>query len=128
VQGIDQLLPDPKGPNAIQQGPSEKVQVEQIKAQASLATAQVTMKLGVMKLIKEADLNQAKIKHLEAQAIKALEEAKGITTGTEVSVIQAQLDTFRTHHESLMTQIETMNMLADKLGQQEQAATATPAA
>jgi hypothetical protein len=122
VQGIDQLLPDPNGPNAIKQGPSEKVQVEQIKAQAAMVGAQVQMKLGVMKLIKEADLNQAKIKHLEAQAIKALEEAKGITTGTEVSVIQAQLDAFRTHHESLMNQIETMNVLADKLGQQEQAA------
>lgn len=126
VQGIDQLLPDPQGPNAVKQGPSEKVQVEQIKAQAALASAQVQMKLGVMKLIKEADLNQAKIKHLEAQAIKALEEAKGASTGTELSIIQAQMDTFKTHQESLMAQIETMNQLADKLGQQAQPAEAAP--
>ena len=108
VNNIDQLLPDPKGPNAIKPGPSEKVQIEMMKQQAKQADMQMNFKLGMMKLMKDVEINQAKIHKLEADAILAVEQAGGVKTGQDIAMLDAQIGAARAHNEGVQTALRTM--------------------
>jgi hypothetical protein len=114
VAELEQLLPDPKGPNAIKPPVPEKLQVEQIKAQTKQADLQLQMKLGIMKLMKESELNQAKIHKLEAEAILALEEAGGVRTGHELQLLNTQIAAAKAKNEGIMASIELMMKLTEE--------------
>jgi hypothetical protein len=117
VDNIEKLLPDPKGPNAIPPMPNPKLQIEQIKAQTKQADMQLKFKLGMMKLMKEAEESQAKVKKLEAEAIKALAEAKGVETGHAISLINAQIAAEKSRHDGMMSAIQTMLKTAETMDQ-----------
>jgi len=108
IPNIEEVLPDPQGPNAIQSGPDVKVQVEQIKAQERKLSLETKFKLGVMKLQQEAELNKAKILKMEAEASKALEEAGGIQAGHDIAMLQTKLGAAKAHQEGIMKSIEMM--------------------
>jgi len=115
VTNIDKLLPDPSGPNAIQAPPNPKVQIEQMKLQAKQASDQLTMKVALLKLMGEAELNQAQIQKLEAE----VEEIKiGIVTEGErmrIQEINMQIGLQRERREGVMNAIKTMNVAFDKM-------------
>lgn len=119
VPAIEKVYPDPNGPNAVPPTPNPKVQVEQIKAQTKLQEAQLNVKMEALKLQEEALLNQAKIQELQAKAILALEQAKGVTTGHEVALIEAQIGAAKMQQEHLNNQIKTMLQIADSMRAQE---------
>jgi len=109
IQDVDKLIPDPKGPNAVPPPINPKVQVEQIKAQVQQASDQLNMKMGLMKLMGEAELNQAKIQKLEAEA-----EAIKIGIATEgekmrIQEINTQIAMQRERREGILSSINTMN-------------------
>lgn len=106
IPNIDEVLPDPQGPNAIQSGPDVKVQVEQIKAQERKLSVETKFKLGVMKLQNEAKLNEAKILKMEADAIKAVEEAGGVKTGHDIAMLQTQIAAAKNHQEGILKSLE----------------------
>jgi len=108
VQNIDAILPDPKGPNAIKPGPSEKVQIEMMKQQAKAADSQLQAKLAVMKLAQQVDLQQAKIHKLEADAILAIEQAGGVKTGQDIAMLDAQIGAARARHDGLLSAMKTV--------------------
>jgi len=108
IPNIEDVLPDPQGPNAIQSGPDVKVQVEQIKAQERKLSLETKFKLGVMKLQQEAELNKAKILKMEADAAKALEEAGGVKAGHDIAMLQTKLGAAKAHQEGIMKSIELM--------------------
>ena len=108
IPNIEEVLPDPQGPNAIQSGPDVKVQVEQIKAQERKLSLETKFKLGVMKLQQEAELNKAKIVKMEADAAKALEEAGGVKAGHDIALLQTQLGAAKAHQDGIMKSIELM--------------------
>jgi len=108
IPNIEEVLPDPQGPNAIQSGPDVKVQVEQIKAQERKLSLETKFKLGVMKLQQEAELNRAKILKMEADAAKALEEAGGVKAGHDIAMLQTQLGAAKAHQEGILKSIEMM--------------------
>ena len=108
IPNIEEVLPDPQGPNAIQSGPDVKVQVEQIKAQERKLSLETKFKLGVMKLQQEAELNKAKILKMEAEASKALEEAGGVQAGHDIAMLQTKLGAAKAHQEGIMKSIEMM--------------------
>jgi chaperonin GroES len=108
IPNIEEVLPDPQGPNAIQSGPDVKVQVEQIKAQERKLSLETKFKLGVMKLQQEAELNKAKILKMEADAAKALEEAGGVKAGHDIAMLQTKLGAAKAHQEGIMKSIELM--------------------
>jgi len=115
VTNIDKLLPDPSGPNAIQAPPNPKLQIEQMKLQAKQASDQLTMKIALLKLMSEAELNQAQIQKLEAE----VEEIKiGIVTEGErmrIQEINMQIGLQRERREGVMNAIKTMNVAFDKM-------------
>jgi len=108
VNNIDMVLPDPKGPNAIKPGPSEKIQIEQMKMQTKQADQQMQFKLAMMKLMKDVEINQAKIHKLEAEAILAVEQAGGVRTGQDIAMLDAQIGAARAHNEGIQTALKTM--------------------
>ena len=108
INNIDQLLPDPKGPNAIKPGPSEKIQIEMMKQQAKQAESQLQYKTAMMKMMKDVELNQAKIHKLEAVAILAVEQAGGVRTGQDIAMLDAQIGAARAHNEGIQTALRTM--------------------
>jgi len=115
VTNIDKLLPDPNGPNAIQPPPNPKLQIEQMKLQAKQASDQLTMKVALLKLMGEAELNQAQIQKLEAE----IEEIRiGIVTEGErmrIQEINMQIGLQRERREGVMNAIKTMNSAFDKM-------------
>ena len=108
IPNIDEVLPDPQGPNAIQSGPDVKVQVEQIKAQERKLSVETKFKLGVLKLQNEAKLNEAKIHKMEAEAIKAVEEAGGVKTGHDIAMLQTQIAAAKNHQEGILKSLELL--------------------
>lgn len=106
---IDRVLPDPKGPNAVPPPINPKLQIEQLKAETKKAENELMMKMGLLKLMKEAELNQAKIAKLEAEveAIKI-----GVATEGEkmrIQQINTEIALKREHREGILSSIETMN-------------------
>ena len=111
VNNIEQLLPDPKGPNAIKPGPSEKIQIEQMKMQAKEAQMQIDLKLSIAKLLQQAELQQAKIHKLEADAILAVEQAGGVRTGHDIAMLDAQIGAAKAKQEGIQDSIKTVMAL-----------------
>lgn len=113
VPEIEALLPDPKGPNAIPPKPDPKMQIEQLRMQSKEADRQLQMKLGMLKLMKDAELNQAKIHKMEAEAIRALEEAGGVQTGHAIAAMNAEIAMAKAKQEGLMQSIEMMMKMSE---------------
>ena len=117
---IDRVLPDPRGPNAIPPAQNPKVQIEQMKMQAKQASDQLSMKMGLMKLMGEAELNQAKIHKLEAEAeilkIGVLHEGEKM----RIQQINTEIALQRERREGVMNSIQTMNSVYEMMtkGQQ----------
>jgi len=108
IPNIDEVLPDPQGPNAIQGGPDVKVQVEQIKAQERKLSLETKFKLGVLKLQQEAEVDKARIAKMEAEAAKALEEAGGIRAGHDIAMLQTKLGAAKAHQDGILKSIDLM--------------------
>ena len=109
VTNIDRILPDPKGPNAVAPPVNPKVQIEQLRQQAKQASDQLNMKMALLKLMGEAELNQAQIQKLEAE----VEQIKiGIVTEGErlrIQEINMQIGLERQRREGVLSAIKTMN-------------------
>ena len=111
VYAIDQVLPDPKGPNAIKPGPSEKMQIEQMKNQERQINHQLKFKLGIAKLMSEAELMQAKVTELQAKAVLELEQADGVKNGHAIAMLEAEIGAKRAHMDGILKSIELMRSL-----------------
>jgi chaperonin GroES len=115
ITNIDKLLPDPKGPNAVPPPVNPKVQIEQMKQQAKQASDQLNMKMALLKLMGEAELKQAQIQKLEAE----VEEIKiGIVTEGErmrIQEINMQIGLQRERREGVLSAIQTMNSVYDRM-------------
>lgn len=108
VPNIDKVLPDPKGPEAIPPAPNPKMQIEQIKAQVKQADMQLKGKIAAMKLAQEAEVKQATVKKLEAEAVKLMAEAQGVDSGHKIALLNAQIGAEKSHRDHLMKQAELM--------------------
>lgn len=111
ISDLERLIPDPKGPNAIPAAPDVKLQIAQMEQQTRQADQQLKLKLGVLKLMKDAELNQAKIHKLEAEAVKALEEAGGMSTNQQVAMIHAEIAATKAKNDGIKQAIDTIMQL-----------------
>ena len=108
VRDIEQVLPDPKGPNAIPVPPHFKVQEAQVKAQAKMAEAELKFKLTIMELLQKAEEAQAKIAKLEADAILVKAQAEDLTNSHEVAKLQLQIEATKHHQQGIIQSIGIM--------------------
>jgi len=112
VPNIDKLLPDPKGPNAIQQAPPEKLQIEQMRIEAKGAELKQILMLKLFELMEEHDLNRAKILELEASAARQIEEAGAEPIAQLTGVMNAQLGALKLQQEG---RVKGISLLRDLL-------------
>lgn len=117
IPGIDVIYPDPKGKNAIKPQTPLPIQIEQIKAQNKQEESQAKLKGIQIKLMSDAQLNEAKIQNLQAQAVKALADANGVGTGHAIMMIEMELAAAKHHKDSIM---EMIKMLHEDSKQQQQ--------
>ena len=108
IEGVDRIYPDPKGPNAIPPIPNPKVMVEQIKAQIKDKDRELQGKIAAMKIMSQADLIKAEITKMQAEAIKIMAEAKGVSTGHEIALLNAKIGAAKLHMDGLMNAAELM--------------------
>lgn len=105
---IDQIYPDPAGPNAIPQGQDPKAA---IAAQELAFKAQVhkdEMQLAIATLRIEANLTQAKIVKLQADATQSLANAEGEETYKQIALINTQVAAQKAQHSGLMSAIAAL--------------------
>lgn len=114
VQGIDQVLPDPKGKNAIQSPPPVQVQVAQMKAQVATQQGKLNFQVAMTKLAQQAEVQRAKLLELETQAALNLAQAEGVTSGHEIARIQSQVAAAKARHEGMLYSMEVLhNIMKD---------------
>lgn len=109
IQDIEQVLPDPKGPNAIKQAPHYKVQEAQVKVEGKMKEIEAKMQMHIMTLQQEADVNKAKIELMEAQALAALEQADSIKAGQDIQMLQTQIGAAKHHQDGILKSLELMH-------------------
>ena len=106
---IETLLPNPKGPNALPPFVHPKVQIEQMKEEGKKAERDLKMKLGLLELMNKAELSQAQIQKLEAEAevlkIGVLHEGEK----QRLNEINTQIALHRERREGVMESIKLMS-------------------
>lgn len=110
VDNLDEILPDPRGPNAVPPRPNPRLQMEQVKAQTKQNSDKIKLQMKVMELQSQAQKVQAEILNLHAQAAKAIAEAKGVDVGHKIALLEAQIAAKKNHVEQIM---ETARMMHD---------------
>jgi chaperonin GroES len=115
VDNIDELLPDPKGPNAIPPKPDPKMELEKMKLQSKEMDGKIKLQIVQMELAAEAQKIQAEIKLLEAQAIKELADAKGVESGHAIAMLEAQIGAKKAHMEGISKVLKVMQDHAGNL-------------
>lgn len=109
VEDIEQVLPDPKGPNAIQQAPHYKVQEAQVKAEAKMQEIQAKVQIAMATLQQNADKVRAEIDKLEADAILAKASAQGVDTGHNIAMLQTQISAAKHHQDGILQSLQLMH-------------------
>jgi len=109
ISDIEQVLPDPKGPNAIKQAPHYKVQEAQVKVEGKMKEIEAKMQMHIMKLQQEAEVNRGKIELMEAQALAALEQADSIKAGQDIQLLQTQISAAKHHQDGILASLQLMH-------------------
>lgn len=123
VPNIDQIYPDPKGPNAVAPPQNPKIQVAQINAQVEQAGLQLQMKLGLLKLMKEAEVSQAKIAKLEAEAMLIMKEVDLADGKEKLAQLQAAINIAKERRDSQMQSVDTLLKVFQEMKSMEQSVT-----
>lgn len=124
IPNIEQIYPDPQGPNAIKPGVDPKVQIEQMKLETKKMDMELTMKKAQMEMMVEMELNRAKIHDLEAKAILSMAQADTIGRGHELAVLESQIGAAKSHQDSLLKYMEIMSKHQQSMKAPEEAAPA----
>jgi chaperonin GroES len=125
IPNIEEILPNPQGPNAIPPAPNPKVQIEQMKAESRRMEKEMDMRLALMQLAQEAEVNRAKIMKLEADAVLALEQAGGVKKGQEIAILDAQIGAAKAHQEGILRSVEVMSRAMKTMGDMQDGSSGT---
>lgn len=109
VPDIDKYLPDPKGPFAVPPAPNPKIVEAQMKSQAAQMKAQLDFKMKLLELVQVAEKQVAEVKLLEAQVVKTLAEAKGVDTGHQIAILEAQIGAAKAKQEGTLEALKILH-------------------
>lgn len=105
VDGVDSLYP---GPKKIPAGPSEKIQLEQMRMKIVEMKLQTEMHQFLLQLAETERVNEATIHNLEAQAVKALAGAEGVAAGHQIAAFDAAIGAMKAHNDSIHKRVELL--------------------
>ena len=72
---------------------------------------QLKFKLGLAKLMKDAEVDQARITELQAKSVKLLEEADQVKNGHAIAMLQTEIGAKKAHMDGILRSIELMKSL-----------------
>jgi chaperonin GroES len=107
-ENVEQIYPDPKGPNAIAPPPNPKVELEKAKLQQAAKEHDDEMQIAVVELKAAVELNAAKILELQAKAQNYLAQADGVDRGHEIALLDAQIGAAKVQQEGLHKAVSLM--------------------
>ena len=114
-EDIDRLLPDPKGKNAIQAQPNPKM----LELQQKQKEHEDSVQISIIELKQQAALNQARIAELQSKAAKEMAEAKGVTTGHAIAMLDAQIGAAKAKQDGVLKSLELLQKAHAHAGQME---------
>jgi hypothetical protein len=119
VCNIEEVLPNPKGPNAVPQTPDPKVQLATIKAQVDMNDINKKTQVALAKLQEDSRVNEARILKLQAEALLALEEADDVPRNNMIALIQAEIGAAKHKQQSLFDSIKFLKEMMPQAGNPE---------
>lgn len=99
VSDINTVFP---GPDKVPAQTHHRIQIEQMRNEARLAEQRGNIQLEALKLLGEADLNQAKIGKLQAETIAIGQQAQNARTNQQLAIINAQIGAARAKQDTLL--------------------------
>jgi chaperonin GroES len=90
-------------------GPSEKVQIEQMKVQVQMQELQWKKLQWMSSLLEQRNLNQAKITSLEAQAALYVQQAGGVHAATQINAFTAAIQALQAANDGITKQLGVDN-------------------
>ena len=87
---------------------------------------EMNMKLGLLKLMKEAEKVQAQVSKMEAEAMLIMAEAQTIESKQRINEINTSIAMQRERREGIIGSIETMAKVYEAMKPEPQAAEAKP--
>jgi len=90
------------GPDKVPAQPHYRIQIETMRNEAKAAENRANIQLEALKLLGEADLNQAKIGKLQAETLAIGQEAQNAKTNQQLAIINAQIGAARAKQETLL--------------------------
>ena len=121
VQEIEEVLPDPKGPNKLPPFTPPKVQEAQVKVQGKMQEVQSKEKISqgqlqlkMADLMQQSQINQATVQKLEAETLYLLEQADGVKDGHAIAMIEMQLAAAKHKQDGIQQSMDFMKMVHDQ--------------
>jgi hypothetical protein len=74
---------------------------------------QLKFKLGLAKLMSEAELQQAKVTELQAKAVLLLEQADQEKNGHAIAMLQTEIGAHKAHMDGILRSVELMRSLQE---------------
>ena len=119
VSNIEEVLPNPQGPNAVQPQPDPKVQLATIRAQVDMDGHNKKTQVAIAKLQEDSRVNEARILKLQAEALLALEEADDVPRNNMIALIQAEIGAAKHKQQSLYDSIKFLRDMMPESGKSE---------
>lgn len=99
VSDISTIFP---GPEKVPAQPHYRIQIEQMRLEGRQLEQRNNIQLAALKLLGEADLNQAKIAKLQAEVFAIMQQTRGIQTQQQISIINTQIGAAKAKQEALL--------------------------
>jgi chaperonin GroES len=99
IPDISQVFP---GPDKVPAQPHYRIQIETMRSEAKAAENRANLQLEALKLLGEADINQAKIGKLQAETLAISQQAQNAHTNQQLAIINAQIGAARAKQDTLL--------------------------
>lgn len=116
VDDIESVYPNPKGPKALPPPVNQQLELEKASLQADIEAQKQDMQLAIAQLAQDAQLNDAKVVELQAKAVKLLAEAKGVDTGHQIALLDAQLSMAKQHQTTVFNALTLLQKMTGGAG------------
>jgi chaperonin GroES len=113
IEDIETVLPDPKGPNALQPQPDSKVVIETMKIEQKNMQFKIETQLKMFDLMQEIQYLQSEIVEKESRAALNYAMAEGQKDNLQITALQTAVSLAKQKQDGL---IATLNVLKDLAG------------
>jgi chaperonin GroES len=112
IENIEEVLPDPQGPNAIPSTPDSKVVIETMKIEQKNLQMKQDLQLKMFDLMQELEYLRAEILEKETRAALNLAQAEGVQDNLQITALQSAVALAKTKQDGLIATLQVLKDLA----------------